>query len=52
MAENAPELLLEIPVGEEHVEVVVGSARPPRTPPNLARRHDEQQGREKVRAKG
>ena len=34
-------------MSKEHVEVVLGPARPPRTPPNLAGRHDGQQGRDK-----
>jgi hypothetical protein len=34
------------PNGEEYVEVVLKPARPPRTPPNLAERRDEQQGEE------
>lgn len=30
------------PIGEEHTKVVLGSARPPRTPPNLFGRCDKQ----------
>jgi hypothetical protein len=40
------------PIGEEHVEVALGSARPPRTPPNLTGRHKKQQGRESMAKRG
>ena len=43
MAENAPELPLERPVGEEHVEDLLGLAKPPRMPTNLTGRRVEQQ---------
>ena len=36
MAKNAPELPPERPIEEEHVEDLLGPARPPRTPTNLA----------------
>jgi hypothetical protein len=39
----APELFPGRPVGEEHVEVALGLARPPKTSSNLAKRRDEQQ---------
>ena len=43
MAENAPELLPGRPIGEEHVEDLLGPARPPRMPTNLVERLAEQQ---------
>ena len=43
MAENAPELLLERPVGEEHVEDLLGLARPPRMLLNLTGKLNEHQ---------
>ena len=43
MVENAPELLLEIPVGEEHVEDLLGPARLLRMLTNLIGRRVEQQ---------
>ena len=43
MAEKAPELLPERPVREEHVEDLLGLARPPRMPLNLAGKLNEQQ---------
>ena len=40
MAEKAPELLPGRPVGKEHVEDLLGPARPPRMPMDLVeRRH-------------
>jgi hypothetical protein len=43
LAENAPELLPGRPIGEEHVEDLLGQARPPRMPLNLAGKLNEQQ---------
>ena len=42
MAEKAPELLPGRPVGKEHVEDLLGPARPPRMPIDLAERRAEQ----------
>lgn len=39
-------------VGEEHIEVAIGSARPPKTLTNIVERSDEHQDSKKVRAKG
>jgi hypothetical protein len=36
LAENAPEHVPERPIGEEHVEDLLGPAMPPRMPLNLA----------------
>jgi len=41
LAEKAPELLPERPVREEHVEGLLGPARPPRMPLNLAGKLNE-----------
>ena len=38
MAGKAPELLSGRPVREEHVEDLLGPARPPRMPLNIARK--------------
>ena len=43
MAEKAPELLPGRPVGVEHVEDLLGPARPPRMPLNLSGKLNEQQ---------
>jgi len=43
LAKNAPELLPGRPVREEHVEDLLGPARPPRMPTNFVARHAEQQ---------
>ena len=43
MAENAPELLPERPIKKKHVEDLLGPARPPRMPLNLAGKPNEQQ---------
>jgi hypothetical protein len=42
-ADRAQEYLPERPVGEMHAMVVLGLARPPRTPSNRMERHAEQQ---------
>ena len=42
MAEKAPELLLGRPVREEHVEDLLGPARPPRMLLNLIEKLNEQ----------
>jgi len=41
LAENTPELLPGRPIREKHVEDLLGPARPPRMPTNLAGRHVE-----------
>ena len=43
MVGKAPELLPERPVREEHVEDLLGPARPPRRPLNLVGKLNEQQ---------
>ena len=43
MAEKAPELLSGRPVREEHVEDLLGLARPPRMSLNLVGKLNEQQ---------
>ena len=43
MAKNAPELLPGRPIREEHVEDLLGPARPPRMLTNLIERRAEQQ---------
>jgi len=43
LAGKAPELLPGRPVREEHVEDLLGPARPPRMPLNLAGKLNEQQ---------
>ena len=43
MAEKAHELLPGRPVREEHVEDLLGPARPPRIPLNLAGKLNEEQ---------
>ena len=43
MAGKAPELLPGRPVREKHVEDLLGPARPPRMPLNLAGKLNEQQ---------
>jgi hypothetical protein len=43
-AQKAHEHLLKKPVEEGHNEVVLGSARPPRTLMNLVKRRVKQQG--------
>jgi hypothetical protein len=44
-AETAPELLLEGSVREEHVEDLLGPARPPKIPTNLVEKLARQQER-------
>ena len=43
MAEKAPEFLPGRSVGEEHMEDLLGPARPPRMPLNLTGKLNEQQ---------
>ena len=43
MAEKAHKLLPKRPIEEEHVEDLLGPARPPRMPLNLARKLNEWQ---------
>jgi hypothetical protein len=43
LAENAPKLLPGTPIGEEHVEDLLGPARPSRIPLNLAEKLNKQQ---------
>ena len=43
LAENAPDLLLGRLIGEEHMEDLLGPARPPRMPLNLVEKLNEQQ---------
>jgi len=43
LAGKAPELLPGRPVREEHMEDLLGLARPPKMPTNLIGRHAEQQ---------
>ena len=52
MAGKTPKLLPGRPVGEEHVEDLLGPARPPRISTNLAGRRDEQQEGLRERSKG
>jgi hypothetical protein len=42
-ADRAPEHLLQRPVRDMDADIVLGSARPPRTPLDLAERHNEPQ---------
>jgi hypothetical protein len=44
LAENALEPLPKASVGEEHVEDLLGLARPPRMPMNLVERHHRTAG--------
>ena len=54
MAEKAPELLLGRPIRVEHMEDLLGPARPPRMPLNLAGKlKEEQEGlKREIRTKG